>query len=146
MPIKDFSELFDEWKKQQEKKMFKPTNNVTKETFNYVVSHPGCRSHDLVTYITSIGLNPSSATAILTACVKQKKIKRENGKYFALQNVYTPLKFKYKKAEQKPEPEVVKVPEPAKPPRLSAEYIVSHIPVNEAKALYIELKEIFENV
>ena len=70
-------------------------------------------------------------------------IKREDGRYYALQKEYTPLKYKNKntKPKVKKEPPVVKTA-----PRLSAEYIVEHIGIAEAKVLYRELKEIFENV
>jgi len=145
--IKGFSELYEEWKilKEQQMKpqLFRTTTNVTRETFNYVVNNPGCVASDIVKHISSKGMNPSSASAILTACIKQNMIKREDGHYYALQKEYTPLKYQSKntKPKVKKEPPVVKTA-----PRLSAEYIVEHIGIAEAKVLYRELKEIFENV
>ena len=140
MSIKNFSELYEQWKDQKmQPQLFKPTTNVTRETFNFVVNNPGCKSAEVESYISGKGLNANSASAILTACVKQAMIKRQDGRYYALQKEYTPLKYKSKNTP-KPKPEVKTAP------KLSAEYIVTNIGIAEAKVLYRELKEIFENV
>ena len=138
MSIKNFSELYEKWKEKQ-MQLFKTTTNVTRETFNFVVANPGCKSAEVESYVSKNGMNASSASAILTACVKQGMIKRQDGRYYAQQSEYTPLKYKNKNT--KPKPPVVKTA-----PKLSAEYIVTNIGIAEAKVLYRELKEIFENV
>jgi hypothetical protein len=141
MVIKDFSELHKEWLKKEKQMRLK---NVSEKTFNFVRDNPGVTYADIKKYIASIGLNPGSAIAFIGKSIKASQMMKVDGHY------YTSIpEYKYPKQPAKIK-KVVQEVKPVEPvnraPKLSAEYIVSHIPVNEAKSLYLELKEIFENV
>jgi hypothetical protein len=45
--------------------LFKPTTNVTRETFNFVVDNPGCKSAEVESYIS--GLKMSDALILVLA-------------------------------------------------------------------------------
>jgi hypothetical protein len=72
---------------------FKPTNNVSRETFNAVRDNPRLLHKDLVRMMTNRGFNPASIGSLLTQMTNCGLVTRDdNGRYTALQAEYTPIK------------------------------------------------------
>lgn len=72
---------------------FKPTNNVSRETFNAVRDNPRLLHKDLVRMMTNRGFNSGSIGSLLTQMTNCGIITRDdNGRYTALQAEYTPIK------------------------------------------------------
>jgi hypothetical protein len=81
---------------------FKPTNNVTRETFNAVRDNPGKTNGQLVRLMQARGFNPSSVGSLLTQMVRQGLIRRDDeGKFSAQVAEYAPLKSPAAIAKQK---------------------------------------------
>jgi len=73
--------------------IFKPTNNVTLETFNYVRDNPHATTKDVCAALGAKGLNPNSVGSLLTQFVKQGQMAKDhNNKHIVLTPAYTPLK------------------------------------------------------
>jgi hypothetical protein len=72
---------------------FKPTNNVSRETFNAVRDNPRLQHKDIARMMTNRGFNPASIGSLLTQMLNCNMIARDdNGRYTALQSEYTPIK------------------------------------------------------
>lgn len=72
---------------------FKPTNNVSRETFNAVRDNPRLQHKDIARMLTNRGFNPASIGSLLTQMLNCGMIARDdNGRYTALQQEYTPIK------------------------------------------------------
>jgi len=72
---------------------FKPTNNVSRETFNAVRDNPRLQHRDLVRLLSNRGFNAASIGSLLTQMTNCNMIARDdNGRYTALQPEYTPIK------------------------------------------------------
>lgn len=73
--------------------LFKPTNNVSRETFNAVRDNPRLQYKDLVRMLGNRGFNEASIGSLLTQMYNAGMItKDDNGRYTALQSEYTPIK------------------------------------------------------
>ena len=148
--------------------IFQPTNNVTKETFNYVRDNPNKTSVEVCTALEARGFRKGSVSSLLGQFVKQGQMARDhNGKYIPLVAAYTPLKSTKKfRAEGKRTNKIVSKPKAQ--PKLKvvpksegiaalrvdtinkpvvtqwdAETIINNIGLKQARALYDELKTIF---
>jgi len=76
---------------------FKPTNNVSRETFNAVRDNPRLQHKDLVRLLSNRGFNAASIGSLLTQMTNCNMIARDdNGRYTALQPEYTPIKVTQK--------------------------------------------------
>jgi hypothetical protein len=72
---------------------FKPTNNVSRETFNAVRDNPRLLHKDLVRMMTNRGFNSGSIGSLLTQMTNCGLVTRDDmGRYTALQSEYTPIK------------------------------------------------------
>ena len=111
------------------------TKSVSKTIFDFILDNPGCKSSDVSSFAISRGIKTNTSSSIISILISANYVKRENGIHHAIVNEYKPIK----KEIRDPSSKIIDTP------RLSAEYIVTHLPVAEAKALYRELKEIFEN-
>ena len=77
---------------------FKPTNNVSRETFNAVRDNPRLQHKDIARMMTNRGFNPASIGSLLTQMIGCGMIARDdNGRYTALQQEYTPIKVSKRK-------------------------------------------------
>jgi len=141
---------------------FKIQNNVSRKSYEYVVANPGVKPSEITAWAKKNGFNPDSAYAIASNSVRMGTMKRDaNGGFVALLREYTPIKnTKKKKNVTGVIPSAPKAPQPTKPAkptkpvlaepeavatlRLTAKYVVDNIGIGEAKALYTELKQIFE--
>jgi hypothetical protein len=151
----------DDQQIQQEKKVkalpqaFKPTNNVTQETFNYVKNNPSKNSREIRLALVARGFNSGSIGSLLTQFTKQNQMMRDhNGRYTVCVPSYTPLKSTKKfKAEGKRINKIVTKPKSAGIAALTpqvtattqwdAETIINNIGLKQARALYDELKKLF---
>jgi hypothetical protein len=91
---------------------FKPTNNVSRETFNAVRDNPRLQHKDIARMLSNRGFNQASIGSLLTQMLNCGMVARDdNGRYTALQTEYTPIKASTKtKAKKK-----VAVPATKKP-------------------------------
>jgi hypothetical protein len=97
----DVKKIADQWAKEDTRDdarsslshAFKPTNNVSRETFNAVRDNPRLLHKDLVRMMTNRGFNPASIGSLLTQMTNCGLVTRDdNGRYTALQAEYTPIK------------------------------------------------------
>jgi predicted transcriptional regulator len=92
--------------------VFGITNNVSRETFNFVKNNPA-QTHQTVTEaLAKRGFKKTSVASLLTQFVKQGMLSRdEDGVYYAEAVEYSPLKATKKfKAEGKRKSKIVKSP------------------------------------
>lgn len=146
---------------------FKPTNNVTRATFEYVRDNPGLTRLRIMDVLDAKGYKRTSTSSLLVQMCKQGMLKDQNGALFALQKEYSPLKSgkTFARAVAKAAPKAAKVAKPKKPktpveatpgveamlksvqvvetPALSIESILRSLSVLEARRLYDELKTLF---
>lgn len=148
--------------------VFKPTNNVTLETFNYVRDNPNSTNRQTCDALGARGFNPNSVGSLLTQFVKQGQMARDhNGRHIVLVAAYTPLKSTKKfRAEGLRTNKIVNIrsKKPAKPkakvtgvgiaalkvdatpkatPKTDVESIMNGLSILQARALYDELKKLF---
>lgn len=72
---------------------FKPTNNVSRETFNAVRDNPRLQYKDLVRMLGNRGFNTASVGSLLTQMYNAGILAKDDmGRYTALQTEYTPIK------------------------------------------------------
>jgi hypothetical protein len=156
----------DDQQIQQEKKVkalpniFKPTNNVTLETFNYVKNNPNKNSNEIRTALSARGFNEGSVGSLLTQFTKQGQfVKDSNARYSAIVSTYTPLKSTKKfRAEGKRKNKIVTVKSkssnegiaalqvdttPKAVPKTDVQSLLRGLNILQARALYDELKKIF---
>jgi len=149
----------DDQKIQQERQMpkqiFKPTNNVTIETFNYVRDNPLRSSGEIANALQARGFNKGSVGSLITQFTKQGQfVKDVNGKYRAVAREYTPLKATKKfraegrrvnKIVTKPKSEGIAAlaPQVTATSQWDADTIINNIGLKQARALYDELKKLF---
>lgn len=157
--------------KQMETKqpqLFKPTNNVSRETFNFIKAHYGCTSTQVKDAMVERGYKKSSVHSLITQMVRNKLVIRGlDGRLATVVPEYVPIKNRKptaKKVKAKPkltkkQQEIVKdlvapptdtAPEAGTTPIdytyfLTAKYVIQNIRVGEAKLLHKELVRIFED-
>jgi len=140
----------------QETKMkpqiFKPTNNVTRMTFDYVKQNKGCSKAEVRTALVAKGFKNNSITSLLAQMIRSNFILVDSsGGLHTLVEDYTPLKSaKTKNKIAKLTVKEVKVKEPPAPEikhlqsnSWTAEELLNKLNVVEAKALYKELTRVF---
>lgn len=77
---------------------FKPTNNVSRETFNAVRDNPRLQHKEIARMLANRGFNHASIGSLLTQMHNCGMIaKDDTGRYTALQAEYTPIKVGKKK-------------------------------------------------
>lgn len=94
-------QIIDQWAKDDPRDdakpalphAFKPTNNVSRETFNAVRDNPRLQYKDLCRMLANRGFNEASIGSLLTQMTNCEMITRDDmGRYTALQPEYTPIK------------------------------------------------------
>lgn len=97
----DIKKIANQWAKEDSRDdarshlphAFKPTNNVSRETFNAVRDNPRLLHKDLVRMMTNRGFNSGSIGSLLTQMMNCGLVTRDDmGRYTALQSEYTPIK------------------------------------------------------
>lgn len=85
--------------------LFKVTNNISRNTFNAVRDNPGQTRVYIVRLLDKQGYNPKSTASLITQMLRQGMITEREGRLFAQQPEYTPIKsyatLKARKAQQK---------------------------------------------
>lgn len=94
-------QIIDQWAEEDPRddgraklpQVFKPTNNVSRETFNAVRDNPRLQYRDLLTMLGNRGFNIASIGSLLTQMTNAGMVARDDmGRYTALQAEYTPIK------------------------------------------------------
>ena len=169
----EMSKVLNEWENHEQsirtpkktasgRVVFTVTNNVSRETFNYVKASPNSTSAQVCAVLEKRGFKESSVGSLLAQFVKQGMMSRdESGRYKTLVPEYTPLKSnKAVKAAQPPKRKVgrpkgtsmgiaaLKAEAGGKvtgviASQWDAETVINNIGLKQARALYDELKKIF---
>lgn len=145
---------------------FPVTTNVSRATFDFVRDNPGLHHNEVKRKLTDKGYKESSVTALISQLRRAGQLARlADGTYHATAKEYEPIKQVYKKAvtkqptakkvvAKKPEPksEGIAALQPVAAPVTTAspmvisndvEYILSTLPIKQARSLYDELHKIF---
>jgi hypothetical protein len=148
---------------------FTITNNVSRATFDFVRDNPGLHHNEVKHRLIDKGYKDSSVTALISQLRRSGQIARlTDGTYHATAKEYAPIKQAHKQAKTKkpvakkpvakkpatPEPksagiaalQPVAAPAPAPAPVVisnDVEYILSTLPIKQARSLYDELHKIF---
>jgi len=160
---------------QQEKpmgaKLFKTTNNVTRETFNYIKNNPNKTTPEVCAALEKLGFKESSVTSICAQLSKQGQVVKDGytKRMVAIGAEYQPLKsaskfkslnapkttLKVVKRREAPQDAGLAAIAPSEKPRLKVpasivltrDYdphtIVNKLSVMQARELYDLLKHIF---
>lgn len=72
--------------------LFKPTNGVTRATFEFVKANPGITRPEVCKLLDKQGYKPSSTASLLTAFIRQGQMELTDGKLFTTSNEYVTLK------------------------------------------------------
>ena len=136
---------------------FKPTNNVSRETFNYIKANPGLTRAQVGKAMEDKGFKKGSVISLATQFLRQNMVRSANGGLFVTQDNYTPLKATKAKKPSKdvlppPQKKVAKVTaSPAQTIYISgvntqsAQELLASMSIVQARSVYDELKKIFGN-
>jgi hypothetical protein len=129
---------------------FKPTNNVTRATFDYIKANPDTTSAEATKALVAKGFNSGSISSIITQLVAHGQVRRDaERKLFVAVGEYVPLKrhIKMPKGKRIPAPlkevKEAKAPKQVAPPAPKQTDLLSTLNIKDARALYDELKKIF---
>ncbi len=144
---------------------FPVTTNVSRATFDFVRDNPGLHHNEIKHKLIDKGYKETSVTALISQLRRAGQIARlADGTYHASAKEYEPIKQLYKQAKtkkplakkvvaKKPEPKSegiaalqpvhTPVPAPAQVVSNDVEYILSTLPIKQARSLYDELHKIF---
>jgi hypothetical protein len=170
----ELTKVFDEWSKDDKpsphpkekatvtKKLFTITNNVTRDTFNYVRDNPGLRSYQIRDALAKAGHKEGSITSLVSQLRRSGQIeRREDGTHHAKAQEYTPLhrspakhpvKYRRPYTQRKPSATAgIAALQPATTPAIPAtpaapivvEHLLNSLSIMQARALYDELKKVF---
>tara|TARA_R110000868_G_scaffold335900_1_gene596785 strand:- start:832 stop:1368 length:537 start_codon:yes stop_codon:yes gene_type:complete len=170
----EMSKVLDAWEQDdqqtqqpQEKQVqntlpqiFKPTNNVSRETFNYIRDNPNKNSKEIRTTLTKQGFNAGSVGSLITQFLKQGQVSKDaNGRYNTIVPEYTPLKStKQFRSEGKRVNKIVQIKSktqgagiaalkvdttPKVKPSWDVDTVLDTMSIVQARALYDALKKIF---
>jgi hypothetical protein len=180
----EMSKVLNAWEKDEHDTLARPmvplpdgrvvfgiTNNVSRETFNFVKNNPAQSYTTIVEAMAKRGFKKTSVASLLTQFVKQRLISRdEDGVYYAEVEEYSPLKSTKKlRAEGKSKTKIVKAPRsqgiaalkvepklkkmtgvipsampaPVITTAWDAETIISNIGLKQAHKLFLELQTYF---
>jgi len=91
---------------------FKPTNNASRETFNFIKNNPNLKASEIVAHMTKRGFKENSTTSLCTQMVRQGMVSKDTrGGLRVVVDEYVPLKA-YKKKDKKVKVEKVKFGKP----------------------------------
>lgn len=91
----DWDETNATTKESTVKQLFKTTNNVTRETFNFVRDNPAQTAKQIRTHMAARGFNDSSVGSLLGQLVRSSMLElhKITHTYRALTKEYTPIKI-----------------------------------------------------
>jgi hypothetical protein len=80
------------------KNLYNITNNVSRETFNYIKENPGSKRMEIITALGHRGFGKASVSSLIAQMRKSKMVHDTDGLWYADVNDYTPIKnSSYKK-------------------------------------------------
>ena len=84
---------------------FQPTNNVTRETFNFVRDNPGLQAKQIIERMVGRGFNASSVGSLLGQLARNSLValNRDTRTYHAIAAQYAPIKVSTLKASREQE-------------------------------------------
>ena len=142
------------------KHLFKPTNNVTRSTFELIHANPGITRKEACKLLDKQGYKVSSTASLISAFIRQGQVELTDGKMFTTSNEYVPLKAGKDKPKAKPKTKAFKeavaivktkpietAPKPqARQERrvMDIEEWLNEVPLMQARLVYMRLKFIFE--
>jgi len=108
----ELQRVFAEWEQGDAKaapnltakgqKGFKPTNNVSRATFNYVRDNPGCTRVQATNALSAMGYKLASTASLLSALTRQRQLRTlADGTMHANLTEYAPLKMASSKKAKK---------------------------------------------
>ena len=141
-----------QWESEDRKvSLFKPTNNVSRETFNFIKGRPNCTTQTLTIELAKRGFKATSTSTLVAQMVKQGMVEKDAaGRLKALATEYTPLRkslqkkavtVKRKYTKHAPSAGIAALQPQAKP--LQASSLLDTLSVVQARALYDQMKKIF---
>ena len=157
-------QITQQQEKPMGKQLFKTTNNVTRETFNYIQANPNRTTPEVCDALVKRGFKESSVTSICAQMSKQGIVAKDmyTKRLVALVPEYVPLKsaskFKStppKTTKQAPQDAGIAAIAPKELPPVkerttlvitrnwTAQGVVDNLSVMQARALYDLLKQIF---
>jgi hypothetical protein len=132
---------------------FKTSNNVSRETFNYIKDNPGLRRVQIAHAMEDRGFKKSSAMALSSQFVRAGMARVVDGGVFVAQSEYTPIKSLPKKAKgvskvtaKKIQEAIMEAPvQPIMSHDTLVKAMLSRMSIIQAREMYDELKKIFGN-
>jgi NAD(P)H-hydrate repair Nnr-like enzyme with NAD(P)H-hydrate dehydratase domain len=80
------------------KNLYNITNNVSRETFNYIKNNPGSKRMEIITALGHRGFGKASVSSLIAQMRKSGMVHDTDGLWYADVNEYTPIKnSSYKK-------------------------------------------------
>lgn len=130
---------------------------VSQAVFYYVLNHPNCTRTQLRDGIVNAGYKESSVSSLLTQNIRAGYFQEIEGKLTTTMTEYKPVSYKIKKkgaskklhrkTKPRTQPSVEAVTETPKAMPVAVhndvDYILSTLPIKQARALYDELHKIF---
>lgn len=165
------SQALNEWEepkaedKPTAKHLFKPTNNVTRSTFELICANPGITRKEACRLLDKQGYKVSSTASLISAFIRQGQVELTDGKMFTTSNEYVPLKAGMdvrkttrtkayakvvEKMSAKPKLKVGPIETAPKPQArqerrvMDIEEWLNEVPLMQARLVYMRLKFIFE--
>ena len=137
----------------KETTVFKPTNNVSQQTFNFVRDNAGCTRVHAIQKLVQQGHKKSSVSSLLGQMIRQGHITKNNyGMLYPNGEEYTPIKSaktitnREKKAKKPKSYKVITSAAPVDEPvnnRSKIETILDDISLSDAHELYRQLHRYF---
>lgn len=128
-----------------QRRLFEPTSNVSRATFEYVLNNPRLTRADVVKALGDQGFNKHSVSSLLSQFVRQNRIGEltnrldpRKPRYIALASEYTPLKDTRPPKAKRALAARVNAPRQINPDRL-----LDTMTVQQARDLYSKLQEMF---
>jgi hypothetical protein len=121
------STVLSQWEQDEQKQinqekplgkhLFKPVNNVTRETFNYIKNNPNKTTAEVCNALAKRGFKEGSVTSICAQLSKQGQVVKDGytKRMVAVGTDYIPLKSASAFKTQKPETRVIKIVKREKP-------------------------------
>ena len=115
------STVLSQWEKEEQKQinqekpvtkhLFKPVNNVTRETFNYIKANPNKTTAEVCAELAKRGFKEGSVTSICAQLSKQGQVVKDGytKRMVAVGTEYQPLKSASAFKTQKTETRVIKI-------------------------------------
>lgn len=133
---------------------FKPTNNVSRETFNYIKANPAITRLQVAEAMENRGFKKSSTLSLTSQFTQQGLVRKANGGLFVTQPEYTPIKSNRKIKEVKvakvtakkiETPIIAAVAQPEVQHDTLVKAMLSRMSILQAREMYDELKKVFSS-